>query len=156
MKTLKFFICLMLSAIVLAFPAVASAQGRWWQSERFQKELALTPEQITRIEGIYQSARPLLRAQKEAFDRREEKLSKVIADPKSDEAMVVQATDRLEAARNEMGRTRTLMIFRIRRVLTDEQHLKLNAMHEHDRKLREQRERERKGKGQDHDGPACH
>jgi Spy/CpxP family protein refolding chaperone len=148
MKTLKLFICLMLSAIVLAMPAVASAQGRWWQSERFQKELGLTQEQITRIEGIYQSATPLLRAQKEAFDRREEKLSKVIADPKSDEAMVVQATDRLEAARNEMGRTRTLMIFRIRRVLTDEQHVKLNAMHEHDRKQREQRERERKPKGQ--------
>ncbi len=152
MKTLKLFICLMLSAIVLALPAVASAQGRWWQSDRFQKELGLTQEQITRIEGIYQSARPLLRAQKEAFDRREDKLSKVIADPKSDEAMVVQATDRLEAARNEMGRTRTLMIFRIRRVLTDEQHVKLNAMHEHDRKERErereQRERERKPKGQ--------
>lgn len=152
MKTLKLFICLTLSAVVLALPAVASAQGRWWQSDRFQKELGLTPEQITRIEGIYQSARPLLRAQKEAFDRREDKLSKVIADPKSDEAMVVQATDRLEAARNEMGRTRTLMIFRIRRVLTDEQHVKLNAMHEHDRKERErereQRERERKPKGQ--------
>ena len=152
MKTLKLFICLTLSAVVLALPAVASAQGRWWQSDRFQKELGLTPEQITRIEGIYQSARPLLRAQKEAFDRREDKLSKVIADPKSDEAMVVQATDRLEAARNEMGRTRTLMIFRIRRVLTDEQHVKLNEMHEHDRKERErereQRERERKPKGQ--------
>ena len=152
MKTLKLFICLTLSAVVLALPAVASAQGRWWQSDRFQKELGLTPEQITRIEGIYQSARPLLRAQKEAFDRREDKLSKVIADPKSDEAMVVQATDRLEAARNEMGRTRTLMIFRIRRVLTDEQHVKLNAMHEHDRKERErereQRERQRKPKGQ--------
>jgi Spy/CpxP family protein refolding chaperone len=127
----------------MAVPEVASAQGRWWQSERFQKELGLTKEQITRIEGIYQSATPLLRAQKEAFDRREEKLSKILADPKSDEAMVVQATDRLEAARNEMGRTRTLMIFRIRRVLTDEQHLKLNAMHEHDRQERERRDRER-------------
>ena len=156
MKTLRnLFICLVLSAIVLAIPAVASAQGRWWKSDRFQKELALTEEQITRIDGIYQSTTPLLRAQKEAFDRREDKLSKVIADPKSDEAAVVQATDRLEAARNEMGRTRTLMIFRIRRVLTDEQHLKLNAMHEHDRKERERRERERKGKGQN-DGADCH
>ena len=155
MKTLrKLFICLVLSAIVLAVPGAAAAQGRWWQSDRFQKELTLTPEQITRIEGIYQSTMPLLRAQKEAFDRREDKLSKIIADPKSDEAMVVQAADRLEAARNEMGRTRTLMFFRIRRVLTDEQHLKLNAMHEHDRKERERRERERKGKGQ-HDGPGC-
>ncbi len=156
MKTLRnLFICLVLSAIVLAIPADASAQGRWWKSDRFQKELALTEEQITRIDGIYQSTTPLLRAQKEAFDRREDKLSKVIADPKSDEAAVVQATDRLEAARNEMGRTRTLMIFRIRRVLTDEQHLKLNAMHEHDRKERERRERERKGKGQN-DGADCH
>jgi Spy/CpxP family protein refolding chaperone len=85
---------------VLAVPGQALAQGRWWQSERFQKELGLTKEQITRIDGIYQSTTPLLRAQKEAFDRREEKLSKVLADPKSDEAMVVQATDRLEAARN--------------------------------------------------------
>ena len=147
MKTLrKLFICLVLSAIVLGLPGLASAQGRWWQSNRFKKELVLTEEQITRIEGIYQSALPLLRAQKEAFDRREEKLSKVIADPKSDEAAVVQASDRLEAARNEMGRTRTLMFFRIRRVLSDEQLLKLNAMHEHDRKERERRER--KGKGQ--------
>jgi Spy/CpxP family protein refolding chaperone len=150
MKTLRnLFICLVLSAIVLGVPTVASAQGKWWQSQRFQKELVLAPEQITRIEGIYQSTIPLLRAQKEAFDRRDEKLSKIVADPKSDEAMVVQASDRLEAARNEMGRTRTLMFFRIRRVLSDEQLLKLNAMHEHDRKERERRDRERKGKGQD-------
>jgi Spy/CpxP family protein refolding chaperone len=149
MKSLKLFICLTLSAFVLSTPAPAAAQGfKWWQHDRFQKELGLTPEQITRIEGIYQTAQPLLRAQKEAFDRREEKLSKVIADPASDEAAVVQATDRLELARNEMSRTRTLMFFRIRRVLTDEQHVKLNAMHEHDRKQREQRERDRKGKGQ--------
>ena len=88
MKTLrKLFICLVLSAIVVGVPGVAAAQGRWWQSDRFQKELALTQEQITRIEGVYQSTLPLLRAQKEAFDRRDEKLSKVIADPKSDEAV---------------------------------------------------------------------
>ena len=152
MKTLrKLFICLVLSVIVVGVPGVAAAQGRWWQSDRFKKELALTQEQITRIEGVYQSTLPLLRAQKEAFDRRDEKLSKVIADPKSDEAAVVQATDRLELARNEMNRTRTLMLFRIRRVLNDDQLLKLNAMHDHDRK-----ERDRKGKGQDHDGPTCH
>jgi Spy/CpxP family protein refolding chaperone len=152
MKTLrKLFICLVLSLIVQAVAAPASAQGfKWWQTERFQKELALTPEQITRIEGIYQTTEPLLRAQKQAFDRREEKLSKVIADPKSDEPAVLQATDRLEAARTEISRTRTLMFFRIRRVLTDEQNVKITAMHERDRAEREKRDkdRDRKGKGQ--------
>jgi Spy/CpxP family protein refolding chaperone len=155
MKSLrKPLMCLVLSLLVQASAQPAFAQGfKWWQTERFQKELKLAPEQITRIEGIFQSSEPLLRAQKEAVDRREEKLSKVISDPKSDEPAVIQATDRLELARNEMTRTRTLMLFRIRRVLNDEQLAKLNEMHAHDRSERdraerERRERERKNKGQ--------
>src|SRR5688572_20852738 len=155
MKTLrKLFTCLVLSLIVLAVESPAFAQGfKWWQTDRFQKELALTTEQITRIEGIYQTTEPLVRAQKQAIDRREEKLSKVIQDPKSDEALLLQATDRLEAARTELSRTRTLMLFRIRRVLTDEQNAKINAMHKRDREEREKRESQRKGngKGQQHD-----
>lgn len=131
----------------------AMAQGfKWWQTERFQRELELTTEQISRIEGIYQTTEPLLRAQKKATDKHEEKLSKVIQDPQSDEAGVLQATDRLEAARNELSRTRTLMLFRIRRVLSDEQNVKINAMHERDRRERENRN---KGKGQD-DAADCH
>ena len=149
MKTLrKLFTCLVLSLIVQAAASPALAQGfKWWQTERFQKELVLTAEQISRVEGVYQTTEPLLRAQKQAIDRREEKLSKVIQDPKSDEVMLLQATDRLESARNELSRTRTLMLFRIRRVLNDDQLVKLNAMHNHDRNERERRERERKGKG---------
>jgi Spy/CpxP family protein refolding chaperone len=144
----KLFICLVLSLIVQAVAAPASAQGfKWWQTDRFQKELALTNEQITRIEGIYQTTEPLVRAQKQAIDRREGKLSKVIQDPKSDEAMLLQATDRLEAARTELSRTRTLMLFRIRRVLTDEQNVKINAMHKRDREEREKRESQRKNNG---------
>ena len=153
MKTLrKLFICLVLSLIVQAVGTPAFAQSfKWWQTERFQKELKLTAEQTTRIEGIFQASAPLMRAQKEAVDRREEKLSKVVADPKSDEPTVIQAADRLEMARNELSRTRTLMLFRIRRVLNDEQNAKLVAMHEHDMKERRDREKkdsEKKDKGQ--------
>lgn len=148
MKTLrKLFICLVLSLIVGAAATPAQAQGfrfKWWQTEQFQKDLKLTPDQVTRIEGIFQASEPLLRAQVQAVDRREEKLSKVISDPKSDEAAVIQATDRLESARNEMTRTRTLMLFRIRRVLNDEQLVKLNALHDHDKAERERKDRERK------------
>ena len=154
MNTLrKSFICLVLSLIVLsaAAPSMAQSQGfgfKWWQTERFKKELVLTQEQINRIEGIYQTTVPLLRSQKDAVDRREEKLSKVIQDPKSDEPTVLQAIDRLEAARSEISRTRNLMFFRIRRVLSDEQNLKINAMHakDHaDRENREKADREKKG-----------
>jgi hypothetical protein len=43
-----------------------------------------------------------------------------------------------------MTRTRTLMLFRIRRVLNDEQLVKLNTLHDHDRAERERKDRERR------------
>lgn len=157
-KLRKSFICLILSLIVLAAPA-ALAQGfsfKWWQTERFQKELALTAEQITRIEAIFATHEPSLRAQKAALDKLENKLSRAIADPKSDEATVLHAAERLEGARAELSRTRTLQLFRIRRVLTDEQNVKLKAIHDRDRKEREQKNPDRRPKGdKPHDDTAC-
>ena len=160
MNTLrKSFICLSLSLIVLAAPGAALAQGfsfKWWQTERFQKELALTAEQITRIEAIFSTHEPSLRAQKAALDKLEYKLSRAIADPKSDEATVLQAAERLEGARAELSRTRTLQLFRIRRVLTDEQNVKLKEIHDRDRKEREQKNNDRRPKGdKPHDDTVC-
>jgi len=112
--------------------------------ERFQKGLALTQEQIDRIEAIFQTAEPSLRAQKSALDKSEHRLSRVITDSKSDEAMVLQAAERVEAARAELSRTRTLQLFRMRRVLSDEQNAKMKALHDADR---HGRDRDRKPTG---------
>lgn len=150
----------MLSLFVAAVPGPAAAQNfRWWHNERFQKELSLTEEQITRVEAIWQTTQPMLRAQMTALDRREDKLSKVIADPKSDEPAVLLATDRLDAARNELNRTRTLMLFRMRRVLSDEQNVKMKELHEHDRRDRDRDRKPKDGdkpKGELSDRHDCH
>jgi Spy/CpxP family protein refolding chaperone len=159
----KLFICIALSLIVFAAQPALAQGFKWWQMERFQKELVLTPEQITRLEGIFQTTEPMLRAQKTALDRREDKLSKVVADPKSDEPAVLLATDRLDAARNELNRTRTLMLFRMRRVLSDEQNVKMKELHEHDRRDRDRNRQPKsekpggdKPKGELSDGLNCH
>jgi Spy/CpxP family protein refolding chaperone len=57
----------------------------------------------------------------------------VISDSTSDEAKVLQTADRVEVTRTELSKTRTLMLFRMRRILTDEQNVKLKALHDHDR-----------------------
>jgi Spy/CpxP family protein refolding chaperone len=130
----KSFSCLVLALLFVVTPLVAEAQGfKWWQNERFQKELALTADQITRLEAIFQTTVPTLRAQKTALEKSEDKLSKVISDSTSDEAKVLQTADRVEATRTELSKTRTLMLFRMRRILTDEQNTKMKAMHDHDR-----------------------
>jgi len=135
----KFFICL---ALALSIPAAADAQGfKFWQIERFQKGLALSSDQIARLEAVYQAAEPNLRAQKATFDKCEQRLSKIISDPKSDESQVLAGAERLEAARTELSKTRTLQLFRIRRILTDVQNAKMKEMHDHDRSERERRQR---------------
>ncbi len=145
MQTLrKLFICLVLSLVVAGAQPAAAQSYKWWQQEKFQKGANLSTEQIARIEAIFQTAEPSFRAQKAALDKAEHRLSKVIADATSDEAAVLQAAERVEAARAELSRTRTLQLFRTRRVLTDEQNALIKEIHEKDR---HERDRDRKPKG---------
>ena len=147
----KLFICIALSLVVAGAQPASAQSFKWWQMERFQKGLTLAQEQIDRIEAIFQTAEPSLRAQKAALDKAEHRLSKVITDTKSDEATVLQAAERVEAARAELSRTRTLQLFRMRRVLTDEQNARMKEMHDHDR-----RERDKRPKGDLPDDETCY
>jgi Spy/CpxP family protein refolding chaperone len=136
----RWLVCLALSLAVLGGAAEASAQGfKWWQDERFKQELALTGEQIARLEEIFQALQPTLKTQKETLDKVEARLSKVINDPRTDEATVLQVIDKVETARGDLSRSRTLMGFRMRRILTSDQNVKMTALH--DQWVRERRNR---------------
>lgn len=120
--------------------AAPSAQGfKWWQDERFKRELALSGEQIERLEAIYQSTGPAMRTQKAALDKLQADLSKVVADGTADETAATDIISRVEAARSDLGRTRAVMLYRMRRILTSDQHVKLKV-------LFDERERDRHGR----------
>jgi Spy/CpxP family protein refolding chaperone len=117
--------------IVLLVPAAAGAQGfKWWQSDKFKTDLTLAPDQITRLEEVYQGLLPKLTAGKEELDRLEAGLSKLIAEGTAPEAEVMKMVDQVEHSRAELAKTRTLMIYRMHRILTVEQRAKMNALHE--------------------------
>ena len=55
----------------------------------------------------------------------------------------MKQVDMVENARSSLGRTRTLMIYRMHRILTPEQRVKMNALHdkwEEDRRQNRRRE----------------
>lgn len=118
----------LLALIVVLAPSVAAAQSKWWQSERFQRELQLSADQIARIEEVFQSAMPELRQQKKTLDKAEDELSRLI-DTSADEAPVMAQADRVEEIRSALSKARTLMLLRMRRVLTAEQRIKLGSLH---------------------------
>jgi Spy/CpxP family protein refolding chaperone len=119
----------LLALIIALAPSVATAQSKWWQSERFQRELQLSADQIARIEEVFQSAMPELRKQKKTLDRAEDDLSRLI-DISEEEAPVMAQADRVEQIRSELSKARTLMLLRMRLALTAEQRVKLAALHE--------------------------
>ena len=137
----KLFVCIGLSLLTLICLAQsAQAQGYWWKNERFLKQLALSPDQSTRIESLYQAAQPTLRAQKRALDKLDDELSKMIHDPRVSEAELEQFVKRVEAAKADLSTSRTMLLVRIGRVLTAEQSGKLHQLFEQDEKERRGRQ----------------
>ena len=137
----KLFICLTLSLLGLVWATPAEAQRfRWWKDERFIRELSLTTDQSARIESVFQTAQPALRAQQRALSMLEDELSKLVQEAKVEEPELEHFAGKVEAARADLAKTRTMMIYRFRRILTLDQHVKLQ-------KLFDEREKERRGKG---------
>lgn len=133
----KFFVCLTLSLLsLLAWAPSAHAQGYWWKNEKFTKDLALSPDQSTRLEALYQAAQPALRAQKRALDMLEDELQKMIHDVKVSDAELEQFVMRVEAAKADLSKSRALMLVRMSRVLTADQSKKLHELFEQDEQQR--------------------
>jgi Spy/CpxP family protein refolding chaperone len=124
------FGCAVAALLALVLSGSVDAQSfAWWKSEQFQKDLALTADQSTRIDEVFQTTLPKLRQQKEELDRQETELSKLIA-ADSDELQVAKQIDRVEAARSQLNKMRTLMLLHMRQLLTPDQRTRFNTLHE--------------------------
>lgn len=118
-----------------------SAQGfKWWQSDTFTRELGLTSDQSTKIEAIFQRTLPALRTQKGALDKAEADFNQMVE--ASDDAQVMAQVGVVEAARSELNKSRTMMLLRMRRVLTPDQRVKFVMLQE--------KTRDRRRAGDDH------
>jgi Spy/CpxP family protein refolding chaperone len=117
-------------------PQPQSAPGRprfaWWRDEHYQKHLALTTDQVTRLEVIWQAALPELRKGRDELDRQEAELSRLI-ETNADEGVVSRQVDKVETIRAQLNKARQMMIWHHRQLLTPEQRVKFKVMRDRDR-----------------------
>ncbi len=119
-----------LALLALAAPARGQSFGfPWWRDAQFQRDLSLTPEQSGKIDAVFQQTIPTLRQKKTELDAQEEELSRMIA-ANADESSVTRQVDKVEAIRANMNKMRTLMLLHMRQVLSPEQRVKLNKLHD--------------------------
>ena len=120
----------LVGALCLALPAQAAAQSfKWWQSEKFQKDLGLSTDQATRIDEVFKTALPSLRTTKEELDRQEAELSRLI-EASVDEAKVSRQVDKVEGTRAALNKSRTLMLLHMRQVLSADQRARFKTLHD--------------------------
>jgi hypothetical protein len=116
-------------AVLLFLSVPAGAQGfKWWMSDQYKRELGLTADQSRRLEEVFQAALPALRAQKKALDDAEQQFQQVMQ--RGNYSSVMEQVDYLEGARATLNRTRTMMLVNMRKLLTTDQWIKLDAMHQ--------------------------
>lgn len=109
---------------------------KWWSDEKSRAELGITDQQAAEIEQIFQSTVPTLRQVRDELEELEAKLSQMIKDGTAPVTAVTEQVERVENARAEMNKRRTVMLYRINRVLSAEQRAKLKAWHEREREQR--------------------
>jgi Spy/CpxP family protein refolding chaperone len=114
---------------------------KWWTDAEMRAELNITDQQSAEIEKVWQKSFAQRAETRERLDKLDAVLQKMILDA-ADEAAVTAQLDRVEAARVEANKARVLMLYRMNRLLTQDQRLKLDAKA---KAMRDQRDRGRRG-----------
>jgi Spy/CpxP family protein refolding chaperone len=113
-----------------AAEAAAKAKAKWWRSPELRAEFAITDAQSTELDRIFHSFYASLKSGMEDVDRYHKDVSKIMAEGSSSEVDVLHAIDKLEAAKASLARTRMLMLYRMYRVLSPEQRIKVKRYQE--------------------------
>jgi Spy/CpxP family protein refolding chaperone len=101
---------------------------RWWQDEVVQRELALTADQVKGLETVFASTLAERRQLRRQLDRLEAFVQRTIARADLEESEVSELIDELETTRAKRNAARTLMLFRMYRILSPEQRERLRRM----------------------------
>jgi periplasmic protein CpxP/Spy len=100
----------------------------WWKSPDTRAELRISDKQSKEIDDIFQETVPSLRAAKEELDKLDDAVAKLIKEGTADIAVVARQVEQAEQARASLTTKRTVMLYRMHRLLTPEQRAKLDAM----------------------------
>jgi Spy/CpxP family protein refolding chaperone len=100
----------------------------WWKAPETRAELGISDKQSKEIDDIFQETVPALRAAKEELDKLDEAVAKLIKEGTADIAVVARQVGQAEQARANLTTKRTVMLYRMHRLLAPEQRVKLDAM----------------------------
>lgn len=101
--------------------------GMWWKNSELIQKLTITPEQQTKMDGIFQQARIQLIDLKANVEKQDVILEPMLAANTPDTNKVLSQIDKIAQARAELEKANARMLLGLRAVLTPDQWTKLQA-----------------------------
>ena len=121
-------------ALFMAVAVIAGQGGhptKWWESPEVKSRLRLSDDQTRRIEQIYSGTLPERIKNAENAKRLAAELDALLFSPDCAEQAVLELFERAAAAQALRSRARTLMLYRMYRVLTPVQRKQLEQLADH-------------------------
>ena len=107
----------------------SSGHGRtaWWKDEKARAEIGFNAEQATEIDRIFKAYIEKAKPLREEVNGLEKALSETMKANTADVSVVAQQVEKVENKRAELNKLRVVMLYRMHRVLTPEQNVRLQA-----------------------------
>jgi Spy/CpxP family protein refolding chaperone len=102
-------------------------EGLWWRNPQIAQKIALTPDQIKRMDDILQKSRIELIDLKANLEKQNAFLEPLLSANPVDSAKALAQIDKIAQARADLEKAHARLLLGIRGVLTPEQWTKLNA-----------------------------
>ena len=106
-----------------------SPRWMWWKDEKFRAEVGFSLAQANEIDKIVMPTLEQMWPLRREVDQLDKEIEKMIVES-TDLMVFKQQVEKVEARRAELNKMRTVMLYRIRRVLTPEQNVKFRAAHD--------------------------
>jgi Spy/CpxP family protein refolding chaperone len=105
----------------------------WWQDEAIKKELALTAEQVRRLDGHFDRRAKELEPLNAELDKQRAELNRLMSDRSAGTAAIALQVARMEVPRAKINESFYVMMYRMSLVLDPDQNKKLQAIFDRNR-----------------------
>lgn len=107
-------------------------RGPWWKNPRYVGELGLTADQSSKIDKIFRIEVEKMKVIRAEINELERGVDATMRANTNDIAAFARQVEQVERKRAELNKARTVMLYRMRRVLNAAQHVKFQALHDRD------------------------
>ena len=103
--------------------------GRWWDDRHIARQLKLRPEQLRRMDVIFEQNRPTLLRSLQFLEQEQARMDNLLRAPSLDEFGLDTQIDRLSQARADLSKANTHMLLQIRAEMDPDQITRLQQTH---------------------------